>query len=302
MPITRSDIPNLLNPAVKALFLQAYESAWSQADWTRICTIAPSESSEEDYAWLGALPSMRKFVDERIIKGLTEYSYTLTNEKFEATIGVDVDALEDGKFGQLKVRINDLAQEVVRYKEELVMSKLNSGATDLAYDSNPFFFGTRTIGASGTIDNIDTNALNATNLAAGFVKMMSYKNDQGKPMGIVPDTLVVGPDNMLVAMELLDSVYNVDTTSANVAMKSNVLSKLNLSLIVSPYISATRWFLLDTKRAVKPIILQERGAPVISALEANSEIGFMRDQYAYGVKWRGTVGYGLPQTAYYSAG
>jgi phage major head subunit gpT-like protein len=302
MPITRSDTPNLLNPAVKATFLQAYDEAWQQSDWTRICTVIKSDSNEEDYAWLGALPSMREFKDERLIKSLAEYSYTLANQKFESTIGVDVDAINDGKLGALQIRIRGLAQEVVRYKEELVMSKLNSGATDLAYDGSAFFCGTRTIGASGTLDNVDANALNAANLQAGFVKMMAYKDDQGKPLGIRPDTLVVGPDKMLVAMELIGSQYNVDTANANVAMKDNVISKLGLTLIVSPYITATRWFLLDTKKPVKPIILQDREGPIISSLEGNSEIGFMRDQYAYGVKWRGTVGYGLPQTAYYSVG
>lgn len=304
MPLTRSDIPYLMNPAIKAVFFEAYDAALAKADWMRICTVIPSTSDAEDYAWLGALPAMRLFKDERVLKDLKEYHYNLINEKYEATLGIDVDAINDSKYGQIEIRVRGLAQEVVRYKEYLVMSAVNNGATNLAYDNTAFFDGSRTIGASGTIDNSDTAAITQANLQAAIVKMMAYKDDMGKPMGIRPDTLVVGPDKYLVALELLTSQVNAEVSNANQYRQNmdNVIKQLGIQLIVSPYIAATRWFLFDTSKAVKPIILQDREGPIFSALEGSSDIGFMRDQYAYGVKWRGTVGYGLPQTGYYSVG
>ena len=36
--------------------------------------------------------------------------------------------------------------------------------------------------------------------------MMQFKDDQGKPLGVMPDTLLVGPDNYFTAREILNSV------------------------------------------------------------------------------------------------
>jgi phage major head subunit gpT-like protein len=295
-----------MNPAIRAIFFEAYQAAIAAADWTQICDIVPSTTKTETYAWLGALPSMRLFDAERLPKGISEYAYTLTNKKYEVSIAVDRDAYEDDQFGQIKLRIQGLAREAARYKEALVMGALEKGisstpATDgYAYDGAYMFGTSRTIGASGTIDNYDTGVLTAANLQTEIIKLMNFCDDTGKSMGLLPDTLVVSPTNMFVARELLNSVYFPDLPAATypAVPKVNVLQGM-LKLIVTPYISTTpaRWFLLDTKHVPKPLILQMREDVTFDALEANSETGFMRDQYVYGVKMRCVVGYGLPQTA-----
>lgn len=128
--------------------------------------------------------------------------------------------------------------------------------------------------------------------------MMKFKDDRGKPMGIVPDTLVVPPDLKWTAMELLQSVYATDEVAGKTEGRKNVL-KGSLGLIVSPYLSDSNdWFLLCTKRAIKPIIFQSRIPIEFSALEGNSENGFMRNKYVYGVRARYNVGFGLWQLAY----
>ena len=62
------------------------------------------------------------------------------------------------------------------------------------------------------------------------------------------------------------------------------------------------WFLLDTKRPIRGVILQQRSdVPVeFAALEgaASGEAAFMRDRYFCGVRGRYNVGYGLWQTAF----
>ncbi len=56
--------------------------------------------------------------------------------------------------------------------------------------------------------------------------------------------------------------------------------------------------MLSTKGVVKPVILQSRTPIEFAALEADSESGFMRDEYVYGVRARYNAGYGLWQMAY----
>ena len=62
------------------------------------------------------------------------------------------------------------------------------------------------------------------------------------------------------------------------------------------------WYLLDTGRAVKPLIYQEREAPVFTSLtNADDEYVFTKDVYRYGVRARSNVGFGFWQMAYKSS-
>ena len=59
------------------------------------------------------------------------------------------------------------------------------------------------------------------------------------------------------------------------------------------------WFLMCTKRPIKPIIYQERKAPNFVAKDKETDDNvFDRKEYLYGVDMRCNVGYGLPQLAW----
>lgn len=61
------------------------------------------------------------------------------------------------------------------------------------------------------------------------------------------------------------------------------------------------WYLFDTSKALKPLIYQERQAPEFSSqTDASSESVFMEDNFRYGVRARGNVGFGFWQLAYKS--
>lgn len=56
-------------------------------------------------------------------------------------------------------------------------------------------------------------ALNADNFEAAYTAMMKFQGDGGKRLGIVPDKLVVGPDNMAAAEKLLKAAQNANGAS-----------------------------------------------------------------------------------------
>lgn len=63
----------------------------------------------------------------------------------------------------------------------------------------------------------------------------------------------------------------------------------------------TPWYLLDTSRALKPLIYQERKkAEFISMTQEEDESVFMKNEYRYGVDSRCNVGFGFWQMAYMS--
>lgn len=296
MPLTKSDMPKLLEDGLRTVFFEALDA--TIGDYQRISTIVPSESDEEVYAWLGAVPSVREFKDERMPLGLLEQSYTIRNKTWESSIAVERAAIEDDKYGQIRLRVQSLAREVRRHMDEIVFTLLRTGFTSLCCDGQYFFDTDHSSGESGTQSNKGTAELDASALQAAITAMMKFKDDRGQFLGVVPDLLVVPPDLQWTAMELLESAYWPEEGTTTERMASNVL-KGKLDLLVSPYLTDTNdWFVLSTKGIIKPMILQSRTPVEFAALEADSESGFMRDQYIYGVRARYNAGYGLWQMAY----
>lgn len=63
----------------------------------------------------------------------------------------------------------------------------------------------------------------------------------------------------------------------------------------------TPWFLLDTSRAIKPLLFQERLPYSFQSLTAESDENvYKRDEYHYGVRARANAGFGLWQLAFSS--
>lgn len=61
------------------------------------------------------------------------------------------------------------------------------------------------------------------------------------------------------------------------------------------------WYLLDTSRALKPVIFQERTTPELEAMTATNDEGvFTSDTYRYGIRYRCNAGFGFWQLAYKS--
>lgn len=293
MALVSSDIGPLLKAGLQTKFFQTFNETPHSYD--RIATIIRSDKDSEEYAWLGALPGVREFLDERQAQDMTPYSYAIKNKKWESTISVDRTALEDDLYGQIPLRIMQMAASAKQHLDILTFGTLAGGFTQNGYDGVPFF-GTHNQG--GAVSNKGTEALSSEALQAAITAMMRYTDDQGKPAGVNPDLLVVAPENYWEARILLESTYYPDpliTASQNLAMNPLIGS---LKLLSSPYLSRPNdWYLLDTKRIVKAIVLQIRKDIEFTALD-DEENAFMRDELFYGVRARYNCGFGDWRGAY----
>ena len=284
--ITKGDIPQGLIAGLQTAFQKAYARPTLQ--WQRIATVVPSNKASETYAWLGQAPSMREFGAERIPKGLSEYSYTITNKKYENSIRIDREALEDEQYGQLRVRVEELADKAARHPEKLVFELLSDGFTNLAYDGQFYFDTDHSEGASGTQSNKGTSAFSSTTYQTARTAIAGYKDDAGELLGLAGDLLVVPPGLEGTARNLL----NADFVSDGTTTVSNIW-KSSSDMIVAPFLKDTNdWFLLVTNGVMKPIIFQDRTPVEFTRLEQDSETGFMKDAWLYGTRRRCNVGYG----------
>ena len=194
----KNDVATLLQPGLNTLFMDFYNKYSEKELYKKISTVIKSSSDTENYSWLTESPTVREFVGEREIKALSENTYSLQNKTWEATLGIDRSVLEDDKYGQIRLRVEDLAMNVSRHKNKLVFETLVSGANTKCFDGQNFFSATHKYQGKGVYSSNQSNlgslTLTEANLKTSISNMAKIKSSQGEPLNIIPDTIVVPPD------------------------------------------------------------------------------------------------------------
>lgn len=295
MIINQSNIKELY-VNLNTLFNMALDG--TQISWDKVAMEVPSSTSDETYAWLGQLPSMREWLGDRIIQNLMLSDYTVKNKDFELTIAVKKNDIQDDRIGIYKPIVQDMAQQAKRHPDQLVFELLGKGFTNKCYDGKPFFADNHQIDDKGKViqSNKGNKKLSTTSYGDARADMMTIKGADGKSLKIVPDLLVVPPQLEAIARKILFSDLIEGSTN---------IYKDTCQLLVEPELAdyPNQWYLFCTSRAIKPLIFQNRQAPNLVALtNENDDSVFLRKEYLYGVDTRCNAGYGLWQLAFGSTG
>ena len=291
MVINQSNL-NSMYVGFNTAFNKAFQAVEPQHQ--KIATIVPSSTKSQEYKWLGSMPALRKWVGERQIQNLEAYSYTIKNEKFEGTVGVDQDDIEDDTIGVYPILMEQLGQSAAIFPDELCFGLLKNGFKNLCYDKVTFF-GEHKVGKE-KVSNKGNKALTPESYAEARANMMALKDENGKTLKIMPNLLVVPPQLEAMAKKILladfiEGSSNINKNSAEILVAHELSDK------------PTQWFLLDTKKPIKPIIYQERRKPTFVSLNKPTDSNmFMNGQALYGVDTRCNAGYGFWQMAFGSTG
>jgi phage major head subunit gpT-like protein len=220
----------ILNSANQAILFRAFKAAFQRGFagvspmWSKVATMVPSSTGTEDYGWLGNLPGMREWVGDRLIHNLMQHGYSIKNKKFELTVGVPEDKVEDDQYGIYTPMMEMLGDEAAKHPDKLIFALIADGFATPCYDGQYFF----------------------------------------------------------------DSDHPVIQKDGSTASVSNVQSG-----------SGNPWFLLDTSRPLKPLILQKRRDPRFIKLDRPEDQNvFMKGDLIYGVDDRKNVGFGFWQMAF----
>lgn len=209
-----------------------FEKGKSEAapQYSKVATVIKSTTASNTYGWLGKFPSLQKWVGDRVIQSMKAHGYTIVNEDYEATVGVERNDIEDDNLGIYAPIFEEMGRSAAIHPDEEVFPLLRDGFTKQCYDGQFFF---------------DTD---------------HPVNDKVDGSG-------------------------TDASVSNVAIDGGYTGE--------------PWFLLDTSKAIKPIIFQERKKPtLISMTKADDEAVFMSKQFRYGVDCRDAAGFGFWQMAF----
>lgn len=293
----------LLVKGLRSTFFQRYAEIAALSWYQRVTMRVQSDNASETYKWLGQVPQMREWGTGRVAKGFGTNALTVAAQKHEATLEVDRDEISDDQTGQIRLRIDDLAVRAATHKDRLVSNLLINGETAgyTAYDGAVYFATTHSEGASGNQSNLYTvdisgigNDLpNSPDTVAfkyafreGVRQMMSILDDQAQPMAWSDQGMIVicPPTMRFAAIEALQALIVSNTT--------NVVTTI-ADIIATPYLTtANEFYLVKTDSAIKPFIDQDREPVEFGSLTEDSEEGFMKEKFYFGVRARYTEAYG----------
>lgn len=269
----------VINASNLATIYQGFKTAFKNAfggvtpDWNKIATLVPSTTKTENYGWLAAWPQLREWIGDRQIKSLQAFGYSITNKKFESSIGVPRDDIEDDTYGVFGNMFAEMGYAAATHPDSLVFPLLPAGTATVCYDGQYFFDTDHPVGA-GVVSNwgggsgtawyfletrrplkplifqkrrdydfkamtapedegvfmrdeyrygVDARAnvgyglwqmaygskqtLDETNFEAACIALTSMKDDEGRPLGIRGNLLVVPPSLEKAALKLVKSQY-----------------------------------------------------------------------------------------------
>ena len=259
--------------------------------WQAIATLVPSTTKEEKYAWLGQFPKLREWIGDRQIKNMAAHDYSIKNKKYEGTIGVPRDDIDDDTYGVYTPLFQEMGYAAATHPDELIFPLLAAGFATECYDGQYFFDTDHPVidpdtGEPESVSNMQAGAgtpwflldtrrplkplifqkrrdydfksmndpedqnvfmrdeylfgvdaranvgygfwqqafgskdtLNATNFNAAIAAMMGLKSDEGRPLGISPNLLVVGPGNRAAAKGVVE-VEKLASGASNINYKA----------------------------------------------------------------------------------
>lgn len=305
MIVNRETIANIFIN-LKTTFNKAFDAA--PAVWQKIAMRVPSTGKLNTYAWLSNFPKMKKWIGDKALKALSAFSYTLTNDDFEATVEVDRNDIEDDTLGIYAPQAEMAGFSAKQFPDEGVIEVVNGAFVNKCYDGQYYCDTDHPVidpdtGAPASVSNKGSAALSAATQAAAITSfgaartaMKKFKNDEGQPLNITPNILLVPPALENVAFVLANNDKLEDGKPNPYKGTVEVVSDARLT-------SDTAWFLLDTTKPVKPFIYQDRKSPLfVQATDPQSDDVFMRKKFKFGAEARAAFGYGFWQLCYGSTG
>jgi phage major head subunit gpT-like protein len=271
----------------------------------RVDSTLPAGSAEK-LDFLGMVPALRRWVGSREAKKILAYKYTVTTDKYESTIDIPLDWINNDKTGQVS---QSAGQLVTRYNPQWISARvaylLNNAATLLCFDGKAFFADDHVWGDSGTIDNkleyngTTANAPTALEAAlaivASYNAMLAFKDDRGEPVneGISKLALVV-PAGGVIAAAVWQAVKQ-DRLDTGAGVLDNPVKGLGVAIEVVPSARYTqnRMLMINDSPDACPLAFVENKADFsLTSKAQGSDYAHDNDAWQYGIKAVGEAGFG----------
>lgn len=300
--------------------------SWLPTQYEQYTTTVPlGKASQFEDAWIGRMAKMRLWSGVRVYNEPAPQTYVVVPEPFEVTYTLDRFKYDDDGFGVFYPMLMDFAQQTKLWPEYQMRDLLEATGAwssvasqkgmdgfsffNTAHPNNIYSLTPATLAAdtaycndftSGgqTINGVTVGgALSQTAFGTLAEYMMTIRAEDGERLGITPTDLMV-PANL--ALET-DSILN-NTASASsvgfttwgaaqtqVGASDNMYRRFGVKMIVNKNLaSATKWYLMDLSKSVKPLrwVLKD-AVRITPRMNEDDPIVFDSHMFAWGGWGRG---------------
>lgn len=248
MTVTRAQFQILLEPKLRNIWNESWPPR--PLEYTQIVNVSSSRKAQEtDYKMTG-LGSMQDKTEggnitygDPISGGTKVYTHTGNGLGYRVT----AEMIRHELYGQISKLERSLMRSAVDRQETDAANILNNGFNTAfaGFVSGESLFSTshaRLDGGTAQANRPSTDvSLGVTALQNAIVQFHTWKDDRGRPFLSVPKKLIIHPNDLMTARELLGSEFKPGTSNNEI----NALKEDGLSYMVSHYVTdSNAWFLL----------------------------------------------------------
>lgn len=262
-----------------------------------MCNVVNSDGADEEYGAIGSVPGMREWLGDRVFHTLKGAKFTLANRKWESSVRVEKDDIDDARLAKYGPVLQNMGVEASYHPDELMFEVLIAGESQACFDGQYFFDTDHLWGESGTQSNDLTYAAatgttpTETEFRAAYhqarAAMLGFKRDNGKPW----HRPVLGPitDFMLLVPPAIEETARGALTKTLINNGENNLVIDTPRIVPCTYLTdATKFYLLRTGQAMKPFVFQNR-QPLRREMKGMDDIEFKDVKFMTDARY--SVGY-----------
>lgn len=289
----------------RAIFLKAYDGA--TPDWLPIAMEVESNSETETYEYITGLPGMKKLIGEVKLEDFATNGFSLKNEEWESTVPVKRKVIERDSLGLVRPAMAELGTNARNHPRTLIAALLAGGFTALDLTGTAFFAANKPYNkedkskGAPTFTNKGTAALSAASFVVARTTLRKMKDAKGNNLGLGKRLTLVVPPALEETANKLRTAENISVTGGST--ETNTLRNTFDVLVLNDLTSDTAWFLVESGREIKPLLVQFEVRPeFIAADDQKSTHVVLNKVFYYQAYGRWNAGYALPMLAYGSDG
>jgi hypothetical protein len=260
MTVVRAQLLTLLEPGLSEIWNEAYPR--HEAEYVRFVNILESKKATTttfrmtDFGTLRLKGEGAGIIQDEPIFGSPK---TFQPVRFALKYGITQEVIDHELYSQIDTLERGLMKSAIDQQETLAANVMNGGfgTTDQDGYSSTGFDGlqlfstahTRLDGGAVIANRPATDAdLGVSSLQNAIVAYENVKDERGRPVRITPKLLVISPEDMFTAEELLGSEFKPGTANNDI----NAIRKYGLNYMVSHYKTDTdAWFLFGDTTGIK---------------------------------------------------
>lgn len=311
---------DIANTTVADRFNALFTGSSSKGGFEQFVDVIPASTMNVEIPFAAPTGTWARWDGPKTFSSLKAYKQAIVGRRYHYSIDLDRVDLAYDQSGVIGKHIGAQMAQAQGNHIKIIADEMfsSSGAGPLGYDGVAWLHASHPMADGTTQANVTTSALSFTTYDAAYQAMTNFKGHNGQPLGIVPDTLVVGPKLRKIAFDIAggnvrplsvqnSGVFNEQGSGVGGTAQVGGVAVANvfqgeIKVIVSDRLTGTQddyAYLMCTSLPDKPFLLVEQRAPeLIAQFDMNSSLRFNQDKFAWSVETECCPAAGLPFLTY----